>query len=138
MTNATKLLAAAALILAGCLAAAAAQQTQTLSAPAPGQEPPPVADKGTTGQLNCISEDDHYVSLGKGVGFRIEMTNQCEQRIACKVFVYITSAKGPSQGRGTIVMAPKSRGAAAKNSYTMKTKMNGGSSQSTRECRALS
>jgi hypothetical protein len=138
MTYATKLLAAAALILAGGIAAHAQSVSQTLSAPAPGQEPPPVADKGTTGQLNCISEDDHYVSLGKGVGFRIEMTNQCEQRIACKVFVYITSAKGAAQGRGTIVLAPKSRGAAAKGAYTMKAKMNGGSSQSTRECRALS
>jgi hypothetical protein len=137
MTHATKLFTAAALILAGCLAANAETVSQTLSAPAPGQEPPPVADKGTTGQLKCITEDDHYVSLGKGVGFRIELTNQWEQRIACKVFVYITSAKGPARGRGTIVLAPKSRGAAAKGAYTMKAKMNGGSSQSTRECRAF-
>ena len=137
MTYASKLLATAALILGGCLAANAGTVSQTLSAPDPGQEPPPVADKGTTGQLKCISEDDHYVSLGKGVGFRIELTNQCEQRIACKVFVYIASAKGPSQGRGTIVLAPKSKGAAAKGAYTMKAKMNGGSSQSTRECRAF-
>lgn len=137
MTHAAKLLAASVLILAGCLAANAQSVSQTLSAPAPGQEPPPVADKGTTGQLKCIAEDDHYVSLGKGAGFRIELTNQCEQRMTCKVFVYITSAKGPSQGRGTIVLAPKSKGAAAKGAYTMKAKMNGGSSQSTRECRAV-
>ena len=104
--------------------------------PAAGQEPPAVADAGTTVQFKCISEEDHYVRLGRGVGFRIELTNRCEQRIKCKVFVYITSAKGVSQGRGTIVLAPKSRGAAATNSYTMRAKMNGGSSQSTRECRA--
>ena len=138
MTHAAKLLAASVLILAGCLAANAQSVSQTLSAPANGQEPPPVADKGITGQLKCITEDDHYVSLGKGVGFRIELTNQCEQRIACKVFVYITIAKGAAQGRGTIVLAPKSKGAAAaKGAYTMKAKMNGGSSQSTRECRAF-
>jgi hypothetical protein len=94
-----------------------------------------VADAGTTGQSKCISEEDHYVCLGKGGGFRIELTNNCEQRLKCKIFVYITSAKGPAQGRGTIVLAPKSRGTAATNSYTMRTKMNGGSSQSTRECR---
>ena len=137
MTQTAKVLAikavAAALMLCGIFAAAAPAQTP----PAAGQEPPPVADAGTTGQLKCISEDDHYVRLGKGVGFRIELTNQCEQRITCKVFVYITSAKGAAQGRGTIVLAPKSRGAAATNSYTMKAKMNGGSSQSTRECRVF-
>jgi hypothetical protein len=69
------------------------------------------------GQLKCISEEGLYV------------------RITRKVFAYITSAKGSAQGHGTIVLAPKSAGAAAKNSYTMVAKMNGGSSQSARECR---
>ena len=133
MINAIQRLTVAALLLSGCFASAASAQ----NAPAAGQEPPPVADAGTTGQLKCISEEDHYVRIGKGVGFRIELTNKCEQCITCKVFVYITSAKGPAQGRGTIVLAPKSRGAAAKNSYTMRAKMNGGSSQSTRECRVF-
>lgn len=127
MTNAIKCLAAA--LIAGGLAAAASAQT------APAAEPPPKADAGTTGQTKCISEDDHYVRLGKGFGFRIELTNKCEQRIRCKVFVYITSAKGAAQGRGTIVLAEKSRGPAATGTFTMKAKMNGGSSQSTRECR---
>jgi hypothetical protein len=127
-----KCVAVAALLLGGFFAAATAQ-AQT----APPAEPPPVADAGTTGQLKCIAEEDHYVRLGQGVGFRIELTNKCEQRITCKVFVYITSAKGAAQGRGTIVLAPKSRGAAATNSYTMRAKMNGGSSQSTRECRVF-
>jgi hypothetical protein len=129
MTHAIKCLAAAALILGGVSAAAQAQT--------PLAEPPPKADAGTTGQLKCISEEDNYVRLGKGAGFRVELTNQCEQRIRCKVFVYITSAKGPAQGHGTIVLAPKSQGAAAKNSYTMRAKMNGGSSQSARECRVF-
>jgi hypothetical protein len=127
MTKA-KCAAVAVLMLGGCFLAVAQAQT-------PPAEPPPKADAGTTGQLKCISEEDNFVRLGKGVGFRVELTNQCEQRITCKVFVYITSAKGSSQGRGTIVLAPKSAGAAAKNSYTMRAKMNGGSSQSARECR---
>jgi hypothetical protein len=126
MTNAARCLAVAALML--CAAPAFAQN-------APGQEPPPQADPGTTGQTNCIDENDHYVTLGKGVGFRIELTNKCEQRLTCKVFAFITSPKGMAQGRGTIVLAPKSRGAAATSSFTMKAKMNGGSSQSARECR---
>src|SRR5476649_1437771 len=110
MTNAARCLAVAALML--CAAPAFAQN-------APGQEPPPQADPGTTGQTNCIDENDHYVTLGKGVGFRIELTNKCEQRLTCKVFAFITSPKGMAQGRGTIVLAPKSRGAAATSSFTM-------------------
>jgi hypothetical protein len=135
MTHAAKCLAVLALSLCGCFASAALAQN---AAPA-GQssEPPPVADAGTTAQINCIEEKDNYVRLGKGVGFQIELMNKCEQRLKCQVFVYINSAKGPAQGRGTIVLAPKSRGAAAKNTYTMKAKMNGGSSQSWRECKVF-
>jgi hypothetical protein len=121
----------AALILCGFLSTAAWAQN------APGQEPPPVADPGTTGQSNCISENDNFKRNGKQPVFEIELENKCEQRLKCQVFVYITSAKGPVQGRGTIVLAPKSKGAAAKGSYIIKTKMAGGSSQSARECRVF-
>jgi hypothetical protein len=129
MTNAIKCLAA--VLIAGGLTAGASAQN------APATESPPKADAGTTGQTQCISEDDHYVRLGKGFSFRIELTNKREQRIRCKVFVYITSAKGTSQGRATIVLAQKSRGPAATGTFTMKAKMNGGSTQSTRECRVF-
>lgn len=128
MTHAARLLATAALML--CAAPALAQN-------APGQEPPPQADPGTTIQANCIAENDTFTMRGKQPIFTIEMTNKCEQRMSCKVFVYINSAKGPVQGRGTIVMAAKSKGAAATGTFTMKAKTNGGSSQSTRECKAI-
>jgi hypothetical protein len=132
MTNAARSLAVAALMLCGSLAPALAQNT-----PAAAPQPAPVADPGTTVQANCISENDHYVRLGKGFGFRIELTNKCEQRLRCRVFAYVTSARGAVQGRGTIVLAPQSKGAAATSDFTMKAKMNGGSSQSDRECRVF-
>jgi hypothetical protein len=128
MTNAIRCLAAA-LILR--FAGAALAQT------APPAEPPPAAEPGTGPQSNCIAENDGYQMRGKTPTFVIELENKCEQRMRCKVFVYITSAKGPAQGRGTIVLAPKSRGAPAKKSYTMRAKMIGGSSQSARECRVF-
>lgn len=131
MTNIVRRLAGAALILSACFAAAA--QTQTA---ATGQEPPQ-ADAGTTGQSKCIDEDDHYRMRGKQPTLVIELANRCEQRLKCRVFAYVTSAKGAAQGRGTVVLAPKSHGAAAKQSYTMKVKMIGGSSQSARECKVF-
>ena len=132
MTHAVRLFSAVALILSGCLGTAQAQ-----TAPAPGQEPPPVADPGTTGQRKCIDENDGFKMRGKQPTFVIELANKCERRIKCKVFVYMTSAKGASQARGTLVLGAKSSGASAKKSFTMRAKMNGGSSQSARECRAL-
>ena len=130
MTKA-RCIAGAALLLCGNFSTAALAQ----NAPAAGQEP--VADAGTTIQLNCIAENDGFKMNGKQATFVIELENKCEQRMKCRVFAYINSAKGPSQGQGTIVLAAKSRGAAAKGTFTMKTRMVDGNSQSTRECRAI-
>jgi hypothetical protein len=55
--------------------------------------------------------------------------------LKCQVYVYVISAKGPVQSHATLVLAPKSRGAAAKKSYVLKVKMLGGITQSTRKCR---
>jgi hypothetical protein len=132
MPHVARLFFAVALILSGCLAAAQAQ-----TAPAPGQEPPPAADSGATAQGKCIEENDGFKMRGKQPIFVMELANKCEQRIKCKIFIYMTSAKGPSQARGTIVLGAKSSGAGAKKSFTMRSKMNGGSAQSARECRAL-
>ena len=53
----------------------------------------------------------------------------------CRVYVYVISAKGPVRGHATLVLAPKSDGAAAQKTYALKVKMLGGMAQSARECR---
>ena len=55
----------------------------------------------------------------------------------CRIFVYKINARGPSQGRGTLILGPKSDGAAATKSYALKVKGTGGFSTSTRECRVI-
>ncbi len=100
-------------------------------------EKPPQPDAGTGPQLNCISEDDKFKAIGNKPGFAITLQNLCERRMKCEVFAYITTAKGPTQARGTLVLAPKSRGEAAKATYAVRVKMMGGNTTSTRECRAL-
>ena len=126
MTKMKSLAAAARLILCGCAGAASAQ-------PAPGQEPPPVADKGTTSQLNCVEENGKHMGAGNHLIYRTEMSNKCEQRLRCRLFGAAYSSKGPSYGRGTLVLAPKSRGAAAQV-YDFKVKGAGGMTSTSREC----
>ena len=111
-----------------------------LAAPAVAQtaaEPPPKADAGTTIQVACIDQNDAFKTSGKQAVFTIELINKCEQRMSCRVYAYLTSAKGALQGQGTLKLAPKSKGAAAKQIFTMRAKMAGGMSQSTRECRVF-
>jgi hypothetical protein len=132
MMHIAKPIAGVALILGGCCAGAALAQ----NAPA-AQAPPPVADKGTTAQSQCIADSGGFKQSEEGAAYTIELANKCEQRLQCRVYVYVISAKGPAHGHATLVLAPKSRGAAAKKTYALKVKMLGGMAQSTRECRVL-
>lgn len=108
----------------------------TVPALAQSTQEPPKPEPGTTVQRKCIDEKDGYTSKGKRSLFVIQLENKCDVRMVCKVFANVSSAKGNALGRGTIRLAPKSAGAKAKGSWTMPVKMLGGSSQSTRECRA--
>ena len=100
-------------------------------------EPPPVPDRGTTVQANCIDESSDYTTRGKSIFSVMKLTNKCEARMKCAVFVYKINARGPSQGHGTLILGPKSDGAAASKSYTLRVKGAGGFSTSTRECRVF-
>jgi hypothetical protein len=124
----------AALILCGCFVAKAQAAPDAGQQP-PATEPAPVADKGTTSQFNCIDQDEKYVGSGKHVFYRLELTNKCEQRLKCAVFAYLVSAKGPSQGHATLVLAAKSKGAAATQVFELKSKSMGGMGTASRECR---
>ena len=108
-------------------------------APADGQkaEPPPVPDRGTTSQLNCIDENTQYIKSGKSFFYVMKLENKCEARMKCAVFAYVLNARGPAHGRSTLILGPKSDGAAATKSYALKVKGIGGVGTSARECRAL-
>ena len=131
-TSRPKLLALTVAIVMGFAGAGLAQD-----APADGQQPPPQPDKGTTPQLNCISQKSQYTQDGKAVFYVQTFENKCEARLRCKVFAYLINARGATQGRSTLTLAPKSGGAAATKAWTLKVKGAGGSAMLARECRAL-
>jgi hypothetical protein len=118
-----------ALVLALCAAPAFAQN-------APGQEPPAVADKGTTSQLNCIEENNKHMGEGQHLFYRIQMTNTCEQRLKCQIFAAAYSSKGVSIGRATLILAAKSKGAPPQI-FDFKVKGAGGMTSASRECKAI-
>jgi hypothetical protein len=130
--TATTRLFALTLALAAGLAAASAQ-----AAPASGQEPPPVPDHGTTSQPNCIDQKSEYKTSGKNHVYVQTFENKCAARMRCAVFVYQINARGPTQGRTTLILGPKLAGAAAKKSYALKVKGVGGMSTAARECRVF-
>ena len=132
MSHTAKILGAAALILCGYFAGAASAQ----NAPATGQQPPK-PDAGATAQTNCLADSGGFKRNGKFAVYTVELENKCEDRLKCRIDVFVISAKGPSQGHTTMTLAPKSDGAAAKKSYALRVRMLGGMAQSTRECRVF-
>ena len=100
-------------------------------------EPPPVPDRGTTAQRSCIDESAEYTKHGKTLFSVMKLTNKCEARMKCAVFVYKINARGAAQGRATLILGPKSDGAAATKSYELKVKGIASFGTSDRECRVF-
>ena len=84
--------AGAALMLFGLLTGAAQAQN------ASGQTPPPVAEAGSTAQGECLTDHGGFKRQGNGAVYTVELENKCEQRLKCRVYVNVSSAKGSAQG----------------------------------------
>jgi hypothetical protein len=76
-----------ALILAMAIGFACAGYAQDAPADTQKVEPPPVPDRGTTAQPNCIDESSEYTKRGKSLFSVMTLTNKCEARMKCAVFV---------------------------------------------------
>ncbi len=116
-------LAGAAMLVAVCAAGAAAQN-------APVPPPPPKPNQ-------CIADDGGFKMHGKQPAFVITLENKCEKRVRCRVFANITTARDSKRVQTTMTLAPKSKGAKAKQSYVVRVKVKGGMVQMSRDCRYL-
>jgi hypothetical protein len=141
MTPMTRCLAGVALIL--CLTGAVAAQDKPAVAPRQAVEPAQAGqtarapEPGEGPQAKCIAQKEGYTHKGKAIGYAIQLTNLCEQRMKCQVYAHLSNARGESRGHGTLVLAPKSKGAAATKTFEMKTSMDSGTAQLSRECKAF-
>jgi hypothetical protein len=123
-------------VLAGALLLGLSLATLARAEDAPGQERPPQPEPGTTAQSACIKQETGWLRDGRNIFMAIALTNRCEARITCRVFAYVTSAKGAAQGHGRLALAPASKGKAATKQWKLRVPMSGGSAQTTRECKA--
>ena len=126
MTPASRLrtLGLAAICVAGFAVAAIADD---------GQKPPEQAKPAA--KKECVSDDTGFKLAGKQATYVIALENKCEMRLRCKVYALVQTARGEVKGHKTLVLAPKSKGAAAKRAYVLKVKMMSGIAQASRECK---
>jgi hypothetical protein len=117
-------------LAARCFAGAAL--AALLSAAALADEPK--ATPGWGPQTGCIGETDVFTN-DKGPHFSMTLTNKCEAKLACKVWAYVITARGPTQGATVMHLGPKSSGAAASKTYVFRVRVAGGSAEAAHRCR---
>jgi hypothetical protein len=97
-------------------------------------EDAPKATPGWGPQTGCIDEQDTF-SNDKGPHFTIRLANKCEAKLTCKVWGYIVTARGPTQGASELHLAPKSAGEAAAKAYVFRVRVAGGSAEVAHRCK---
>jgi hypothetical protein len=103
------------------------------SVPAPAEDAP----KKEPTAKECIADGGGLKLYDNKPAFVIELSNTCEQRIRCKVFANVTTARDSKRAQTTMTLAPKSKGAKAKQAYAVRTHEMGGMAQVSRECKFL-
>lgn len=105
-----------------------------------GQRPPNEAGQtppAAQPEPKCVSENTGFRENGKAASVVVELANDCEKRFRCQVNVYVVTAFGPTRGQKTLILAPKSKGAAAKKSFVLKVRQASGSIDQAHNCKAI-
>jgi hypothetical protein len=85
----------------------------------------------------CIDENGGFQTHGNVNSFVFTLQNKCEKRLKCTIDAYVTTARGPASGHGTLIVEQKSHGEAVKKSFSMKVKLAGGTAQVSHDCKVF-
>ena len=85
----------------------------------------------------CITDISGFKMQGKTPVYEMTLQNACAQRIRCRVYLNVATARGSSRGEATLLLDGGHQGAPATKSYALKVKMLTGIAQGARECKAL-
>ena len=114
------------------LGLATAAQAQT--APVTGQEPPAKAEEPKPA---CITDTSGFKMQGKTPVYEMTLQNTCAERIKCRVYLNVETARGSTRGEATLVLEGRKQGEPPTKSYALKVKMLTGMAQAARECKAM-
>jgi hypothetical protein len=120
------------LLLAGFAGSASAQNTE--AAP-DGQTAPQAAQPEE--EKDCVTDTGGFRQEGRNASYVIELQNNCERRLKCEVSAFITTAKGQRSGESILILAPKSAGAASRQTYTIPLRQASGMANVSHECNDL-
>ena len=85
----------------------------------------------------CITDTSGFKMQGKVPVYEMTLQNACAERIKCRVFLNIETARGSSRGEATLVLEGRKQGEPPTKSYALKVKMLTGMAQAARECKVM-
>jgi hypothetical protein len=116
-------------------AAALAAGALTLAGAAFADQTPPKADGAA--KAACITDTSGFKMHGKTPVYEMTLQNTCAERIKCRVYLNVETAKGSTRGEATLVLDGRKQGVPPTKSYALKVKMLSGMAQGARECKVM-
>ena len=83
---------------------------------------------------DCVTNQTGFKQNGDQPVYEVALENSCDMRLKCTIDLYVLGARGPSQGRGTLVLGPAAQGQTTRKVYVLKVKSAGGMASMSHKC----
>jgi len=102
-----------------------------------GDDAPAKADAEQATKPSCITDTSGFKMHGKTPVYEMTLQNSCAERIRCRVYLNVETARGSARGEATLVLEGRKQGEPPTKSYALKVKMLSGMAQGARECKVM-
>jgi len=128
--------------LALMLAAGLCSQTLAVKPAVAGGQKPPEEQQAEPKpaeqpEKNCITSNTEFKQNGEQPVYEVALENSCNMRLKCTIELYVVGARGPAQGRGTVVLGPAAEGQTTRKVYALKVKSLGGMASMSQKCEKI-
>src|SRR5262249_39593540 len=108
---------------------------------ADGQKPPAEeqaeAKPAEQPEKKCVTNQTDFKQHGDQPVYEVTLENSCNLRLKCTIDLYVVGARGPAQGRGTLVLGPAAEGQTTRKVYVLKVKSVGGMASMSQKCEKI-
>jgi len=124
-------------IVRSIAAAALAAGVLSFTGAAFGEDAPAAPDADQAKKPACITDTSGFKMQGKTPVYEMTLQNACAERVKCRVYLNVETARGSSRGEATLVLEGRKQGEPPTKSYALKVKMLSGMAQGARECTVM-
>ena len=108
---------------------------------ADGQKPPPEEQAepkpAEEPEKKCVTNKTDFKQNGDQPVYEVALENSCNMRLKCTIDLYVVGARGPAQGRGTLILGPAAEGQTTRKVYALKVKSLGGMASMSQKCEKI-